>query len=93
MKALEFITDRLIYERVIQQAVPSAKRFLWLATANLTGAGMGAKSDRRRNFESGFVTTTPDIVSAIMEQFDHVWMGAECAACGRRQYCPDPPER
>ncbi len=34
MIAFEFITDRQIYERVIQEAVPSAKRFLWLATAD-----------------------------------------------------------
>ena len=42
---------------------------------------MGAKSDRNRNFESGFVSTDPAIVRAIMEQFDHIWMGAECEAC------------
>jgi phosphatidylserine/phosphatidylglycerophosphate/cardiolipin synthase-like enzyme len=170
MNDTQFITDRQIYERVILEAVPSAKRFLWLATsdlkdlhvkrgrrmvpflgvlselidagvavrllhakepgpmfrrdfdrypnlidrlerilcprvhfksvvvdgrlaysgsANLTGAGMGAKSERRRNFESGFLTTDPSIVEAIMAQFDRVWMGAECGPCGRKQHCSD----
>ena len=35
MKDLQFITDREIYEQVIQAAVPSAKKFLWLATADI----------------------------------------------------------
>ena len=174
MTDIEFITDRQIYERVIQEAVPSATRFLWLATAdlkdlhvhqrggmvpflavlsaliesgvsvrlihakepgpafrrdfdrypnlvdglermlcprvhlksvvvdgrvaysgsaNLTGAGMGAKSVHRRNFESGFLTENPEIVGAIMAQFDQIWMGAACEGCGRREYCADPADR
>jgi hypothetical protein len=53
---------------------------------------MGAKSRRRRNFESGFVTTNVRFVSAIMEQFDRIWMGAECKACQRKRNCADYPE-
>jgi phosphatidylserine/phosphatidylglycerophosphate/cardiolipin synthase-like enzyme len=166
----QFITDRQIYEQVIQAAVPSATQFLWLATAdlkdlhvrsgrrmvpflevlaglvengvavrllhakepgplfrrdfdrfpslidgmerilcprvhfksvvvdgrfaysgsaNLTGAGMGAKGDACRNFESGFVTTDAALVKAVMAQFDRVWMGAECEDCQRKQHCAD----
>lgn len=173
MKDTRFITDRLIYEQVIQEQVPKAAKFLWLATsdlkdlhvnrgrrmipflgviseliankvavrllhakepgpmfrkdfdrypnlvdklerilcprvhfksvivdgcfaysgsANLTGAGMGAKSIHRRNFEAGFVTTDHGVVQAIMEQFDRVWMGAECESCGRKRYCADYQE-
>ena len=173
MKDIQFITDRRIYERVIQETVPSAERFLWLATAdlkdlyvhhgkrmvpflailseliargvsvrllhakepgpafrrdfdrypnlvdglermlcprvhfkcvvvdgrvaysgsaNLTGAGVGAKSPARRNFESGFLSEDPELVGAIMAQFDRVWMGAACDGCDRRKYCADPPE-
>ena len=172
MGDVEYIADLEIYERVIQEAVPSATRFLWLATAdlkdlhvhrgkrmvpflavlselidkgvsvrllhakepgpafrrdfdkypnlvaglermlcprvhfksvvvdgrlaysgsaNLTGAGMGAKSSRRRNFEAGFLTENPELVESIMEQFDRVWMGVECGGCGRKEYCADPP--
>ena len=58
-------------------------------SANLTGAGLGAKSDGRRNFEAGLVTTDPALVAAIMEQFDQVWMGARCDACGRKAFCAD----
>lgn len=164
----EFLTDRAIYERVIQDLVPRARSFLWIATAdlkdlhvhgrsgmmpflgalseladagvdirllhakepgpafrrdfdrypnlidgmemllcprvhfksvimdaeaayagsaNLTGAGMGAKGVHRRNFEHGFLTRDPALVSAMMAQFDGVWMGSHCAPCGRKKYC------
>ena len=167
---LEFITDTRIYEQVIQDRIPSAKRFVWLATAdlkdlhvvkgrqmvpflqtlsdlidkgvpirllhakepgpifqrdfdrypallqglerivcprvhfksvivdgsfaysgsaNLTGAGMGAKSVTRRNFESGFITTDQKLIAAIAAQFDAVWTGAHCKACRRKQYCSE----
>jgi phosphatidylserine/phosphatidylglycerophosphate/cardiolipin synthase-like enzyme len=164
----EFLTDRAIYERVIQEEVPRATRLLWIATAdikdlhvhrgrqmepflavlsrlaergvalrllhakepgpafrrdfdaypnlldgmemllcprvhfksvivdgavayagsaNLTGAGMGAKGPHRRNFEHGFLTDDQGLVSAIMAQFDQVWMGSHCPPCGRKNHC------
>lgn len=170
MPSLEFVTDREIYERVVLGAVPDARRFLWIATAdlkdlhvhkgrrvvpflevlsdladrgvalrllhakepgplfrrdfdrypnlidglervlcprvhlkcvvvdgrlahsgsaNLTGAGMGAKSERRRNFESGIVTDDDALVAQVMDQFDAIWRGAHCGACDRKRYCAD----
>jgi phosphatidylserine/phosphatidylglycerophosphate/cardiolipin synthase-like enzyme len=173
MSDLQFITDREIYDKVIQEAVPDADTFVWLATsdlkdlhvkrarqmvpflqvlseliargvsvrlihakepgpifrkdfdrypnlieglerllcprvhfksvvvdgafayfgsANLTGAGMGAKSEDRRNFEGGIVTRDAGLVGEIAEQFDRVWMGAHCGSCRRKSYCPDVRE-
>ncbi len=170
MEPIEFITDRQIYERVIQEAVPAATRFVWLGTsdlkdlyihrgkkmvpflellselvergveirllhakepgprfreefdkypnlidgmerilcprvhfksvivdgafaysgsANLTGAGMGAKNNDRRNFESGFVTRDLGLVQQVMEQFDAIWMGKHCRDCRRKEFCTD----
>jgi phosphatidylserine/phosphatidylglycerophosphate/cardiolipin synthase-like enzyme len=167
---LEFIRDKLIYEKVICEAVPKAERFLWLATAdlkdlyvgkgkkmvpllevlsglirrqvevrllhakepgpafrkdfdrypnlikgmerilcprvhfksvivdgkfvytgsaNLTGAGIGAKSDGKRNFEAGIITTEAAIVEKVVEQFDGVWRGSHCKGCKRKVYCSD----
>lgn len=164
----EFLTDRAIYERVIQDQVPRATSFLWIATAdikdlhvhegqrmvpflavlsrlaengvairllharepgpafrrdfdaypnlldgmemllcprvhfksviidgetayagsaNLTGAGMGAKGQHRRNFEHGILTRDPALVSAVMAQFDGVWIGSHCQPCGRKKHC------
>ena len=173
MKNTEFITNRELYERVILEAVPAAKKFLWLATsdlkdlhvkkgrrmvpfletlsmladqnvairlihakepgpafrrdfdrypnlihgieriicprthlksvvvdgtfaytgsANLTGAGIGAKGMNRRNFEAGIVTTDPELIDQIMTQFDGIWMGSHCGKCQHKKYCSDYKE-
>ena len=167
---LEFITDSEIYEKVICERIPEAKRFLWLATANLkdlyvdkhgrmvpflevlsdlvrknveirllharepgqrfrsdfdrypnlingverilcprahlksviidgefaytgsanlTGAGMGAKSAGRRNFEAGIITDDKEIFGRIMKQFDDIWRGEHCRECRRKRFCAD----
>jgi phosphatidylserine/phosphatidylglycerophosphate/cardiolipin synthase-like enzyme len=166
--AIELLTDRDLYQRVIQEMAPSARAFLWIATAdikdmhvhrgrrvvpflavlselvdqgvsvrllharepgpafrrdydrypnlidglemilcprvhfksvvvdgriaytgsaNLTGAGLGAKSPRRRNFEMGLVTEDPALVATIAAQFDALWMGLQCRDCDRKQHC------
>ena len=64
--------------------------FAYTGSANLTGAGLGIKSTNTRNFESGFVTTIPEVIDTIMNQFDDVWMGKFCKNCKRREFCPDP---
>ena len=171
--AIRFVTDRQIYEEVIQGAVPEARDFVWIGTAdikdlhvhcgssmapflavlsdlaergvalrllhakepgpafrrdfdrypnlidglemilcprvhfktvvvdgvfaysgsaNLTGAGMGAKSEHRRNFEAGFVTTERGLIDRMMDQFDQVWIGERCVACQRKDHCSTWPD-
>lgn len=67
-------------------------RFAYSGSANLTGAGLGAKSDQRRNFESGWVTDEKELVFKIMEQFDLLWMGGHCPACQRKEFCSEPQD-
>ena len=62
----------------------------YFGSANLTGAGMGAKSEKKRNFENGVLTDDPALVEPLVEQFDSVWRGAFCKGCGRRDFCGDP---
>ena len=62
----------------------------YFGSANLTGAGMGAKSERKRNFENGILTDDPSLVDPLAEQFDSVWRGEFCRDCGRREHCTDP---
>jgi hypothetical protein len=65
-------------------------KFAYTGSANLTGAGLGIKSATTRNFESGFITTDPEIIKSIMKQFDEVWMGKHCKSCKRKEFCSDP---
>lgn len=65
-------------------------QWVYIGSANLTGAGMGMKSPSRRNFEAGIFTNDHALVESAMEHFDSVWRGEHCPHCGRRQYCSDP---
>lgn len=61
----------------------------YIGSANLTGAGMGMKSENRRNFEAGILADNPKIVEAAMEEFDKVWRGEMCKKCQRKTFCLD----
>src|SRR6185312_9151407 len=63
---------------------------LYLGSANFTGAGLGAKSDGRRNFELGIVTDDEWLLDETQARFDRIWRGAECGACKLRSECPGP---
>ena len=65
-------------------------RLLYLGSANLTGAGLGAKGEGRRNFEMGIVTDDEAMLDASQARFDRIWRGAECASCKMRGECPRP---
>jgi len=64
--------------------------WVYLGSANLTGAGLGAKHPDRRNFELGLVTEDFDTVDRVTALFESVWSGAECGRCRLRSTCPDP---
>jgi phosphatidylserine/phosphatidylglycerophosphate/cardiolipin synthase-like enzyme len=72
-------------------AIVDGKR-LYMGSANLTGAGLGAKSDGRRNFEVGVVTDDPALVDAVADLFEAIWSGAMCKRCQRQDFCPKPLE-
>lgn len=63
---------------------------LYLGSANLTGAGLGAKGDARRNFEMGIVTDDTAMLDAAQARFDAIWRGRECGGCALRRECPQP---
>jgi phosphatidylserine/phosphatidylglycerophosphate/cardiolipin synthase-like enzyme len=63
---------------------------LYLGSANLTGAGLGAKGEQRRNFEMGFWTQDGGLIDAVSARFDALWRGEPCSSCGLREVCPDP---
>jgi phosphatidylserine/phosphatidylglycerophosphate/cardiolipin synthase-like enzyme len=62
----------------------------YIGSANFTGAGLGARSTRRRNLEIGIWSSDPLLVSPIRDLFDEFWMGLHCWDCALRKKCPDP---
>ena len=82
--------ERMLCPRVHFKCIIVDGRMAYFGSANLTGAGMGAKSARKRNFENGVLTDDPTLVEPLVEQFDSVWRGDFCADCGRRDFCGDP---
>jgi phosphatidylserine/phosphatidylglycerophosphate/cardiolipin synthase-like enzyme len=67
-------------------------RAMYLGSANLTGAGLGAKADGKRNFEMGIWTESSALIDAVMEQFNALWEGRRCTSCRRKDVCPVPLE-
>ena len=82
--------ERVLCPRVHFKCVIIDGMFAWFGSANLTGAGMGAKSVRKRNLENGVVTDDQSLIGPLEDQFDTVWRGDFCKDCGRRDFCPDP---
>ena len=52
--------------------------WVYLGSANLTGAGLGAKHEHKRNFELGFATEDFDVIDRVTALYQSVWSGAEC---------------
>ena len=78
--------------RLHAKAVVIDCRAMYLGSANLTGAGLGAKADGKRNFEMGVWTESPALIDAVLEQFNALWEGRRCAGCRRKDVCPVPLE-
>lgn len=78
--------------RVHVKAVIADSRWMYLGSANLTGAGLGAKSPHRRNFEAGIWTDEQPLIDGVLDMLDGIWQGRHCAACGRKEHCPAPLE-
>lgn len=81
---------RILCPRMHMKCVIADGRVAYIGSANLTGAGIGAKSDHRRNFEAGVVTQDTSTIAALMEFLDRFYLGDHCLKCQRRDVCPDP---
>ncbi len=68
-------------------------RLAYVGSANLTGAGLGAKGPHRRNFEAGVLLADPAPIRRLMDHLDALWLGRHCGPCERRGVCPDPLDR
>ncbi len=78
--------------RMHAKAVIVDGRRMYLGSANLTGAGLGAKGTRRRNFEAGIWTDQLALIDPVLDMLHSVWDGSECPNCDRKTHCPAPLE-
>ena len=85
--------EQILCPRVHFKSIVVDGEFAYTGSANLTGAGVGAKSIDRRNFEAGIITTDQELIEKIMTQFDRVWMGQHCPNCQRKEFCAEFKER
>ena len=83
--------ERVLCPRVHFKCVICDGTTAYFGSANLTGAGMGAKGELRRNFENGIITDEPKLIAPLETQFDDVWRGHFCPKCARKKFCVDCP--
>ena len=82
--------ERILCPRMHMKCVIADGRRAYVGSANLTGAGMGAKSPHRRNFEAGVVTEDRETIGELTTFLDAFYLGDHCVKCQRREVCPDP---
>jgi len=78
--------------RIHFKAILVDDRHLHLGSANLTGAGLGAKGSKRRNFELGILTQNAALIDRVAQLYHRIWEGLLCPECGRRNVCYVPLE-
>ncbi len=79
--------------RVHFKAVIVDGRFLYLGSANWTGAGLGVRSSKKRNFELGVVTEDEQMLDDVQAYYETIWRGGACGDCGLRDTCDAPLDR
>ena len=81
--------DRRLCPRVHMKVIAIDSEIVYIGSANMTGAGIGMKSENRRNFEAGILTDEAGFVDSVMSHFDGIWEGTRCTKCGRKEFCGD----
>lgn len=57
------------------------RQIMYFGTGNLTGAGVGIVSDKRRNFEIGIITKKQDWIKKCHNLFTNIWNRKYCSEC------------
>ena len=63
------------------------EKWIYLGSANLTGAGFGAKSENKRNFELGFASAEKDLINNVSSQVKKISENEYCSACYYKKNC------
>ena len=83
--------ERVLCPRVHFKGIIIDGKRAYIGSANFIGAGMGAKNEKRRNFEAGVDTRDTGLIQGMMDFYDDVFMGRHCPDCYFLDECPDPP--
>lgn len=75
--------------RVHFKCVIIDERIAYTGSANLTGAGIGAKSIYKRNFEMGFMTADRTVIKTMIDTFTRITERKECSGCKRKEFCSE----
>lgn len=62
---------------------------IFLGSANFTGAGIGAKSETKRNFELGFIFKNKIIIEKVSKLFYNIINNAFCQKCALYKICKE----
>ena len=81
--------ERMLCPRNHMKLIIVDNKLAFMGSPNLTGAGMGAKSPNRRNFETGIISDDKSTVKEISDIFDNLWIGKFCHKCERKKFCPE----
>ena len=82
--------ERILCPRVHTKCIVIDGSLAFVGSANLTGAGLGAKHKDKRNFEAGFLFNDVDQIQTLMNWVDKLYLGDFCIDCRLRSICPDP---
>lgn len=73
--------------RVHFKSVVIDDAWVYLGSANLTGAGLGAKSEKKRNFEMGFISKDRDLIRSVVSRFNQITEKEFCPPCHFYKQC------
>lgn len=82
--------ERILCPRMHMKIIVGDGRWAFIGSANLTGAGIGAKHPDRRNFEAGWLTEDPHVIKEVIDFVDRFYLGDHCRTCRLRDICPEP---
>lgn len=82
--------ERILCPRMHMKILVGDGRWVFIGSANLTGAGLGAKHPDRRNFEAGWLSEDPGVIAQVLEFADAFYLGDHCRSCRLRDVCPEP---
>ncbi len=97
MKKEKFLFDSKLFKmkrcrRIHFKTILVDSSIIYIGSANFTGAGIGAKSERNRNFELGIISQDDDTMDCVKSIFDKIWKGQMCTSCGVKEICAEPLE-